>query len=85
MDTASVSDPTASPHGGFIAFVESEENWNIWRVGIKNGQLGEAERFLASSGQNHSPSFSPDGKTIAFVSDRSGNPEIWFSDVDGSN
>jgi Tol biopolymer transport system component len=84
-DTASIADPNVSPKGGFIAFVESEENWNIWRASIKDGQLGKAERFLASSGQNHSPSFSPDGKTIAFVSDRSGNPEIWFSDADGSN
>jgi Tol biopolymer transport system component len=84
-DTASIADPTVSSKGRFIAFVESEENWNIWRASIKDGQVGKAERFLASSGQNHSPSYSPDGKTIAYVSDRSGNPEIWFSDSDGSN
>ncbi len=84
-DTASIADPNVSPKGGFIAFVESEENWNIWRTSIEDGQIGKAERFLASSGQNHSPSFSPDGKTIAFVSDRSGNPEIWLSDADWTN
>jgi Tol biopolymer transport system component len=74
-----------SARGGFIAFVESEENWNIWRASLTDGHVGKAERFLASSGQNHSPSFSPDGKTIAFVSDRSGNPEIWLADSEGSN
>jgi Tol biopolymer transport system component len=64
-DTASASDPAVSQKGGFIAFVESEENWNIWRASLTDGHVGKAERFLASSGQNHSPSFSPDGKTIA--------------------
>lgn len=84
-DTASASDPTVSPKGDFIAFVESEENWNIWRASLIDGHVGKAERFLASTGQNHSPSYSPDGQTIAFVSDRSGNPEIWCADSGGSN
>jgi Tol biopolymer transport system component len=34
---------------------------------------------------NYSPSFSPDGKQIAFASSRSGNSEIYLMDVNGSN
>jgi len=81
--TASASNPVVAHDGSYIAFVEGEENWNIWRISLENGHLGPPQRFLASTGQNHSPSYSPNGKTIAFVSDRSGNPEIWTCDADG--
>ncbi|WP_213804068.1 PD40 domain-containing protein [Granulicella sp. dw_53] len=84
-DTASASEPAISRTGDWMAFVESDENWNIWRVPIQNGRIGSPKRFLASRGRNHSPSFSPDGQTIAFVSDRSGTPEIWFANGDGSS
>lgn len=81
--TASAADPSVSPNGKFVVFVENRENWNIWRLPLKGDEIGTPQRFLASTGQNHSPSFSPDGRTIAFVSDRSGNPEIWLCDTDG--
>jgi len=81
--TASAADPSVSPNGKFVVFVENRENWNIWRLPLKGDAIGTPQRFLASTGQNHSPSFSPDGRSIAFVSDRSGNPEIWLCDTDG--
>ena len=84
-DTNSASDPAIARDGSWMAFVNSTENWNIWRVPVRNGHLGRPERLLASSGHNHSPSISPNGKLIAFVSDRSGAPEIWFANLDGSN
>jgi TolB protein len=34
---------------------------------------------------NMSPTFSPDGRRIAFASGRSGHPEVYISDVDGTN
>ena len=81
--TASAADPSVSPNGKFVVFVENHENWNIWRLPLNGDAMGTPQRFIASTGQNHSPSFSPDGRTIAFVSDRSGNPEIWLCDRDG--
>lgn len=83
--TASASDPFVSSDGKFVVFVEGHENWNIWRVPLIGGAIGEPQRFLASAGQNHSPSFSPDGRTVALVSDRSGSPEIWLCDRDGQH
>ncbi len=83
--TASASDPSVSPNGNSVAFVESHETWNIWRASLGEGEMGTPQRFFASTGKNHSPSYSPDGKKIAFVSDRSGDPEIWLSDENGQH
>ena len=38
---------------------------------------------MAKIGRAGSPSFSPDGKRIAFVSDLSGTPQIWVVSADG--
>lgn len=83
--TASAANPFVSPNGKFVVFVENHENWNIWRLPLKGDEIGAPQRFIASTGQNHSPSFSPDGRTIAFVSDRSGSPDIWLCDSDGQH
>src|SRR6185437_12570991 len=43
-------------------------------------QLAETQ-----TGSNWSPNWSPDGKQIVFVSDRSGRPNLYAIDAGGSN
>ncbi len=45
---------------------------------------GEAQALTQDFAWNIHPTFSPDGKRIAFISDRSGLSNIWVMNVDGS-
>jgi Tol biopolymer transport system component len=60
---------------------------DIWRVpGRKASVAGRTpERLIGSSRMDTMPAYSPDGRKIAFQSDRSGVPNIWVSASDGSN
>ena len=49
----------------------------------KNPQLVDMVTRMARIGRASSPSFSPDGKRMAFVSDSSGIPQVWIAPVEG--
>ena len=40
-------------------------------------------RWMSFSGRDSSPAVSPDGRTIAFTSDRDGQPRVWLKQVSG--
>ena len=46
---------------------------------------GEAKPIAAGMAWDCQPRFSPDGKKLAFTSDRSGNENIWIMETNGSN
>ncbi len=46
---------------------------------------GEARALTTGPAYDTQPRFSPDGKTVAFTSDRSGIENIWLVDADGKN
>src|SRR5437660_12869611 len=49
------------------------------------GKLPSLTQLISSSQGECSPEFSPDGKKVAFVSERSGISQIWICDSDGRN
>lgn len=55
---------------------------NIWRLDLKRQT---ATIFFASTYDDESASHSPDGSLIAFVSERTGSPQVWVTDAAGAN
>ena len=54
---------------------------DIYTVPISGG---EAKRILGDISFESQPRFSPDGKTIVFLSDRDGAENVWTANLDGS-
>ena len=76
-----------SPDGTQVAFVIRETNWEentfeteIWLAEIRGGTVRQLTNGPRSSSL---PAWSPDGTTIAFVSDRSGRRQIYTIDARG--
>jgi imidazolonepropionase-like amidohydrolase/WD40 repeat protein len=46
---------------------------------------GAAKRITSGMALNRQPRFSPDGRQIVFISDRSGSDNVWIADVNGGN
>lgn len=70
-----------SPDGASVVF---DLLGHIYRVPAAGGT---AETLTQDSGIaiNSHPRWSPDGKTIAFISDRQGQMNLWLMDADGRN
>lgn len=64
-----IHSPTFSPDGKWLVFTKYNDPMSLWKVPIEGG---EATRILAESAL--CSAVSPDGKTIAFVLRRGGNP-----------
>jgi Tol biopolymer transport system component len=83
----SPSGPSISRRGSRLAYTAGSYDTNIWRVGISGSDGGSSQpaKFIASTKPELEPDYSPDGQRIAFMSQRSGVPEIWACDRDGSH
>jgi Tol biopolymer transport system component/DNA-binding winged helix-turn-helix (wHTH) protein len=81
-------DPAVSRRGYRLAFEHLQRSLSIWQMDLSDPK--DKRPYLLVSGtsdtdQGPGPQFSPDGKKLAYMSDRSGTMEIWISNRDGSN
>jgi Tol biopolymer transport system component len=80
--------PAWSPDGKKLAFATDrspETNLSIlkfskWRIAVMDLQSGAVEVLPNQSGLNLNPAWSPDGRQLAFISDRTGIPNIFLFD-----
>jgi Tol biopolymer transport system component/DNA-binding winged helix-turn-helix (wHTH) protein len=79
--------PAIARAGSRLAYSHGEKLIEIWRIPIgKDAVLSTPPLRLAPSDlAQQNPRYSPDGTKIAFESTRSGSPEIWVCDADGSH
>jgi len=76
--------PTISVKGDKLAYQAGHyAGVNIYRRDLLHPER-EAVKVIASTRDSWYPRYSPDGKHIAFISNRSGNYEIWMSNSDGT-
>jgi dipeptidyl aminopeptidase/acylaminoacyl peptidase len=80
------SDGAWSPDGKLVAFTsnrtaepDGNENSDLWIVAAANTDQGRTLRRITDNpGSDHSPAWSPDGKSLAYVTDRA--PELmWYA------
>lgn len=88
--------PSWSPDGKMLAFAGTDRAegpeklvfFDIFVVDVATLKLTRVTSALKANGRpadNESPSFSPDGRYIMYVSNRTGKNQIYISSPDGSN
>ena len=78
--------PAANPQSGRIAVMSFNRagagNWEIWSL---NRDGSDARRLTENGAIDGLPTWSPDGRSIAFVSNRDGTWSVWVMNANGSN
>ena len=69
--------PTVSPDGSDVVFVHHGDLWKVSSDG------GLAVRLTVNDADDSQPHFSPDGKHLAFISDRTGSDQVFVMPADG--
>ena len=76
------TNPAISPDGGRVAVaMGATANRDIWILDVARGA---STRFTVDPARDDAPAWSPDGKNIAFSSNRSGQLDLYIKPADGS-
>jgi dipeptidyl aminopeptidase/acylaminoacyl peptidase len=77
-----ISDPQVSPDGRYLAFVQRDTDMGanrgrsaLWLMALAAG--ARPQQLTDTSGGDSSPRWAPDGRTLYFLSTRSGSQQVW--------
>ncbi len=83
----SVGEPAISPDGKTVVYSVATNDWAtkkktvaLWRI---DADGKNARPLTFPSALDEHPFFSPDGRTLAFVSTRAGDPQVYFLPLEG--
>ncbi|MGH9558844.1 MAG: TolB family protein, partial [Bryobacteraceae bacterium] len=89
LKLARIGEPALSPDGQWVAFTVGRVDLNANTIPKQiyiTGANGSLPRQITQMGDdNERPRWSPDSKSIYFVSNRGGSSQIWVMNPDGSN
>ena len=81
--------PQWSPDGKTIAFATDRDSASFallrfkpWRIALLDVASGAISVLPGQAGLNLNPQWAPDGRSIAYVSDRTGTPNVFLYDLD---
>src|SRR5437868_12853337 len=84
-----VSDPQLSPDGKWVAYSVSTpslaDNRNVSRIWVVEVATGRGRQLTGGPGSDRQPRWSPDGKTLAFVSTRDSGAQVWVLPIAGGD
>lgn len=76
--------PAVSRDGRRLAYARTVSDINIWRLELAAPE-GAPVRWISGAGAEREPQYSPDGKRVAFLAERSGVPQVWVADAGGDH
>ena len=77
--------PESGVAPGNIVYAARETEDAPWNLYVMRSDGSDPTRLTSDASNDTSPVWSPDGRKIAFVSDRDGNREIYVMNADGSD
>lgn len=81
-------DPAISRRGYRLAYERITRSLSVWEMDVATAGEKKPHVVIAATSdtdQGPGPQYSPDGKKLAYMSDRSGTMEIWVANRDGAN
>ncbi|KAB8316073.1 S9 family peptidase [Tolypothrix campylonemoides VB511288] len=85
-----VSSPTLSPNGRHVVFARrvvdfdaNKASTSLWIEDLRARDAAPPKRLTPDGWNVNSPAFSPDGRTVYFLSAKSGSQQLYAIDADG--